>query len=133
MTRPLATFAAILVLTLVFPPAASAQTQADMNRSADSDFRRADSSLNTAYRQLLEAHRDDTLAVRKIRVAQRAWVAFRNAQLEAVFPADDKQTYGSMYPMEVSILATELTQQRTAQLRSWVGSDDASGVTLRCR
>jgi len=37
---------------------------------------------------------------------QRAWPGYRDAYLEAMFPAADKQTeYGSIYPMQLALPA----------------------------
>ena len=116
MNRSLAVFA---VLVSVAARALSAQTQADLHRQADSAFRHADSTLNVVYAQLMAHYRADSLAVRKLRAAERAWLAYREAQVEATFPAVDKQAaYGSVYPMCVLKLLRDLTESRIAELRS---------------
>ncbi|MFY9728991.1 MAG: lysozyme inhibitor LprI family protein [Candidatus Acidiferrales bacterium] len=56
-------------------------------------------------------------AVAKIKAAERAWVAYRDAYIEATYPAKDKATeYGSMYPLEVALLRAKLTQRQVSAL-----------------
>ena len=96
----------------------TANTQFDLNRCAGADASAADAELNTVYQRLLSSLKGDEVAIGKLRAAQRAWVAFRDAQLDALFPAENKQTeYGSMYPMCYAGAATAMTKERTAQLR----------------
>ena len=115
-------FRTLLAASLLLVGAAAtvqAQTQFELRAQADTSYRRADSTLNATYRRLLASYRSDTAAVRKLRIAQRAWIVFRDAQVEATFPANDKQAaYGSIYPMCVLALLQELTEARLAQLRA---------------
>jgi uncharacterized protein YecT (DUF1311 family) len=49
----------------------------------------------------------------KVKTAEQAWIAFRDAYIEATYPAKDKATeYGSMYPLEVELLRAKLTRQQ---------------------
>ena len=53
-----------------------------------------------------------------MKAAERAWVAYRDAYIEAMYPAKDEQTeYGSMYPLDVDLLRAKLTQRQTLALR----------------
>src|ERR1700691_3670786 len=67
-----------------------ANTQADMNVCAGQEAERVDADLNKAYRQLLAKAGSDQNAVTKIKAAERAWVAYRDAYVEAMYPAKDK-------------------------------------------
>jgi uncharacterized protein YecT (DUF1311 family) len=103
----------------------TAMAQSEMNRCADQDARAADAELNHVYEDLLSKTKGDANATRKLRDAQRAWVAFRDAQLEALYPAQDKQReYGTIYPMCYAIVATAMTKERTAQLRRMLQDRD---------
>jgi len=96
----------------------AATTQSEINRCADLDARKADSVLNHTYKQLVSNLKSDRNARAKLRTAERAWLAFRDAQLQALFPAEDKQAeYGTMFPMCYAQAATAMTRARTAQLR----------------
>jgi uncharacterized protein YecT (DUF1311 family) len=93
-------------------------TQAEMTACAGAEAKRVDAKLKSTYRALLarvvESQPD---AVAKIKTAERAWVAYRDAYIEATYPAKDKATeYGSMYPLEVALLRAKLTQRQVTAL-----------------
>ena len=95
-----------------------AKTQAEMNTCASEEASRADAELNETYRTLLSKAESQTEAVSKIKAAERAWIAYRDAYIDAMYPAKDKQTeYGSMYPMEVNLLRAKLSRQQAAALK----------------
>lgn len=114
-----------LLLALLVPIAASrAQgTQRDLNERAYRSAHAADSTLAVVYRRLEAKYRKDSVALRKLRVAQRAWIAFRDAQIEATYPDREQRAYGSVLPMCVSALQEELTRSRIAQLRAALRPD----------
>ncbi len=121
--------ALLLVLGLAAAPLASAQAitcnpagnQAEMNQCAFDDLRKADADLNATYAQVLAKLKGQTVALARLKSAQRLWVQLRDADLAAQFPVPDKQDprveYGSLYPLERAAAQTELTRQRTAYLR----------------
>jgi uncharacterized protein YecT (DUF1311 family) len=93
----------------------NAMTQMDMNYCAGQDFNAADAKLNATYKKLtseLDPHELDTL-----KVAQRAWVAWRDA--ECTYETIDSEG-GSIRPMEISECQTELTNDRVKQLAKQV-------------
>lgn len=103
--------------------------QSEMNRCADEDASAADAELNHVYQDLLTKTKGDANGTRKLRDAQRAWVAFRDAQLEALYPAEDKQLeYGSIYPMCYASVAAAMTKERTAQLRRMLLDKDPCDI-----
>lgn len=56
-------------------------------------------------------------AVEKIRAAEKTWLVYRDAYVDAMYPAEDKQgEYGSMYPMKASLLRARLTREQVAGL-----------------
>jgi len=91
-----------------------AQTQAAMNAQARAEFVQADAELNKTYEALL-AKLPDAESKQKLEESQRAWLVFRDA--EAAFVADQARG-GSMAPTIRYETMTELTQQRTKQLKS---------------
>jgi len=95
------------------------QTQADLTKCSSDRLAREDTKLDRVYQELLAKTKNDPVATKKIRSAQRAWVAFRDAQLEALFPADNKQAqYGSTYPMCAAVVRAQLTAERTKMLQN---------------
>jgi uncharacterized protein YecT (DUF1311 family) len=126
----------LLLLTFNLMPA-SGQTQADLNKSACDEYQRKDTELNKIYSQVLNLYKDDAAFVQKLKLAQRGWIVFRDAQLSALFPAEDAQSeYGSNYPVCRCQTLSELTAQRTAQLRRWIDGieeGDVCGGSIRIK
>lgn len=95
-----------------------AKTQGEMNTCANEEATRVDAKLKDVYRKLLSKAASEPEAVAKIERAETAWVAYRDAFIDAMYPAKDKQAaYGSIYPMEVDLLGAKLTQQHISALR----------------
>lgn len=94
--------------------------QSQLSICAGSSFKEADGELNLVYRQILIKFAKDRVFIAKFKAAQRAWITFRDAQLEALYPEADKSAYGSAYPMCYMNEKASLTQKRTKQLRIWL-------------
>ena len=95
-----------------------AKTQTDMNACASGEAARLDAELNEVYRKLLSQAASQAGAVAKVKAAERAWIAYRDAYLDAMYPAEDKPAeYGSIYPMEAELLRAKLTQQQVTALK----------------
>ena len=88
-------------------------SQSMMNICADADFQAADAKLNAAYQELVR--RNDQASNKLLQTAQRAWIAFRDA--ECAYSTAGSEG-GSIHPMEVSQCLTGLTDERTKQLTS---------------
>lgn len=97
-----------------------AETQLELNQCAGSDFQKADDELNALYKQILSEYADDPEFIQKFKDAQRAWIKFRDAEIEALFPhSKEDHYYGSVYPMCNRNRMTMLTNERIAQLKEW--------------
>ena len=95
-----------------------AKTQVEMNTCASQEAARADALLADVYRKLLSKVVNQPKAKEKIESVERAWIAYRDAYMEAMYPAADKQAeYGSIYPMEINLLLAKLTQRQVLALR----------------
>jgi uncharacterized protein YecT (DUF1311 family) len=97
-----------------------AGTQLELNACANDDFGRADADLNSTYQKLLKKVAGDSLFIKKIRIAQNAWLVFRDAELDARFSCaedDIHRCWGSSYLMSFLARKTELTKERTRQLK----------------
>jgi uncharacterized protein YecT (DUF1311 family) len=98
-----------------------AKNQTDLNSCAKQELTLVERQMDEAYRELLSTTRDDTAAQAKIKAAQTAWVAYRDAFLEAMWPARDKQAeYGTAYPMQYGEVRLRLTRQQLVALRSLI-------------
>lgn len=112
-----------------------AKTQTEMNACASEEAARVDAELNKVYHQLLSQAVNKDEAVAKIKTAEKAWIAYRDAYLEAMYPAKNKQAeYGSIYPMEVNLLRAKLTQRQVTALRDllqqYSGEQSGTGDTV---
>jgi uncharacterized protein YecT (DUF1311 family) len=115
---------------------ALSQTQRGSNEDACAGFKQADALLNKNYNQILKQYKNDAAFLRKLRIAQRAWVAYRNAQVEALYPEPNKQTaYGSIYPTCRCVALAKVTTLRAEDLRKWIDGaeegDTCSGSIKR--
>jgi uncharacterized protein YecT (DUF1311 family) len=99
----------------------NAQSQAAMDACASQSLAAADKELNQVYQQVLAKYASDKVFTAKLRTAQKAWVAFRDAELEARYPASDKSLqYGSVYPMCANNELEAMTRKRIEELRAWL-------------
>ena len=118
MTRFPLTRLLLLVAVLV---SVRVEAQMELNEQACASAKAADDDLNMAYRALLSSQATPG-AVRATRAAQRAWVAFRDADLAAQFyvpPGETTRTwYGSQYTAERCYQTRLFTEARTEALRS---------------
>lgn len=97
-----------------------AGTQAEMNACANDEFAKADKELNDTYQLLIQKTSGNPLATKNLRSAQRAWIAFRDADLESHFPCSDediRQCWGSISPQLRASYKAELTRERTRRLQ----------------
>ncbi|MEO6365528.1 MAG: lysozyme inhibitor LprI family protein [Luteimonas sp.] len=100
---------------------ANGQASAEMNADAGTNPAAADRELNTVYQQVLLKHAMDKNFIRKLRAAQRAWLAYRDAELAARYPDPDPRTaYGCVYPDCAAGLKARLIHARISQLRMWL-------------
>ena len=96
-------------------------TQAELNACAYDEFEKADKELNDTYKNLPKKRGLDEIFVQKMRKAQQSWLAFRDAELEALFACespDPGACWGSMYPMSYMSEKARLTRERTEALRA---------------
>ena len=105
-----------------------AVAQMSMNSCANAEYTRADSEMNGVYQRLLSMAEKVPGATAKIKAAERAWILYRDAYMEALYTAEDKQlAYGSIYPMEYAEFQTALTREHTKALRDLIKQYDDEG------
>lgn len=101
-------------------------TQLDMTMCAHMDWQAADAELNLVYTDAIAAMQDSDAAYLpqgateedRLRAAQRAWVAFRDANCDV---AGSQMRDGSGEPMLVNICLHQMTLDRTAELATLLG------------
>jgi uncharacterized protein YecT (DUF1311 family) len=115
----------VVLFTLLLIPIAQihAQTQATMNAQARAEFEQADAELNKTYQALLTKLRNAE-SKQKLKEAQRAWIASRDAQAAR---AADEAAGGSMAPTIRDEKMTELTRQRTQELKAMLENARSDG------
>ena len=94
--------------------------QMEMNKCAYDDFQTADKELNKVYKELRVAKKDDKLFLKNLKTAQKAWLVYRDADLDAQFTCkggDLKYCFGSMYGLMFNSSKSELTKQRVKILK----------------
>ena len=97
---------------------ATADTQMAMNRCADSEALRSADELAGLHNRLVITARSVPGAVERIIAAERAWASYRDAYINAMYPAEDKQAaYGSVFQTEVLLLRADLTRRQILALR----------------
>ncbi|MFZ1388921.1 MAG: lysozyme inhibitor LprI family protein [Thiolinea sp.] len=96
--------------------------QAELNQCSYDHYQAADKQLNTTWKKLMAKFKDDKTATAKLKTAQKAWLVFRDAEIEAMFAceAQDRTCWGSMEPMLRNGELTTLTQARTARLQKYI-------------
>ncbi len=116
----------LIVFFLVFNcSGVYSQTQSQMNSEAKSKFELVDKQLNSVYQKILNEYKDDVKFTESLRVSQRLWIQFRDAEMLVKFPEKDASYYGSVFSMCWYSYKEELTSERIKRLRLWlIGTDE---------
>ncbi len=83
-------------------------------------YRQADIKMNDVYQMLLAAKRTDSLFIKNLRVAQRAWIQFRNAEFTLKYPTHASIDSLDLLSDNEAMYLTQLTQGRTIRLVEWL-------------
>jgi uncharacterized protein YecT (DUF1311 family) len=102
------------------------QSQAGLNQCAGIGANAADDELNRLYAQVVAANATDKVFLEKLKASQRAWIAFRDAQIAARYP--NPADYGSVLPMCQSGEYEQLTRDRIRQLKVWIDGVEEGDV-----
>lgn len=119
--RNLIRTAVTISLMLLFTSMPRAQSQSEMNRGFCDKYRRAEAEMTKIYRQIVSGYSSDKLFIGKLRKAQRAWLIFREAHLESLYPEPNKlPAYGSVNLTCRCTALEEITRDRIKVLKQWV-------------
>ncbi|MCX5567856.1 lysozyme inhibitor LprI family protein [Kaistia nematophila] len=114
-------FVLIAAMTLAGLPAAqavdcdNAEDQATMTACADMALKATDRQLNTTYQAITRRLADDPDTAKQLVAAQRAWIAFRDAECDF---RSSGVSGGSAYPMVRAACLDGLTRTRLDQLKT---------------
>lgn len=94
-------------------------SQTDLNLCEGENFKQADAKLNAVYAKLLK--KISAAGQPKLRDAQKAWIAYRDAQcaFETLGTID-----GSIHSMVVAQCLTDLTVQQTNRLQHQLNCEE---------
>ena len=114
------------------PCFAKATTQAEITACAGQALDKADAELNQVYQELLKKHAANRNFIKRLRLAQEAWLKFRHAHIESLYPSSDVdqlRAEGTVYPMCKAMEITRLTTERTRTLKNMLSprEGDACG------
>jgi uncharacterized protein YecT (DUF1311 family) len=111
-----------LILLMVLPinqalaiDCKNAVTQPEMNQCANSAYKKADTELNRTYKHILAK----TPVAQKtlLKSAQLTWIKYRDAH--CIFQSSATEG-SSVHPMIISACLTHKTEERTAELKSFL-------------
>ncbi|MFH0892877.1 MAG: lysozyme inhibitor LprI family protein [Bacteroidota bacterium] len=112
----------ILIIALLFCSTSFlfGQTQLELNDAANQKYLKTDKKLNHIYQEILKEYKEDTAFIKNLRISQRIWIQFRDAEMLMKFPERGPSYYGSIQPMCWSEYLTELTEARIKTLQVWI-------------
>jgi uncharacterized protein YecT (DUF1311 family) len=105
------------------PPAAKAQScvqtannQLELNECAGKELQQAEARLAALLKKL---------GIDPNGPEEKAWEAYRDAQLKAIYPpvSNEQAEYGSVYPMCLATLKRKLTESRIRDLKTLTTSE----------
>jgi len=97
------------------------QDQGTLTECADKAFRKSDADLNKLYKQIEARAKGDADKAKLLVTAQRAWIAFRDAECDF---ASSSSAGGSIYPMLVLQCRDGMTQARIKEFRAYLTCRD---------
>ncbi|WP_395075763.1 lysozyme inhibitor LprI family protein [Flavobacterium sp.] len=104
------------------------QTQYDMNQEENDKFKLADKELNSTYQKILKEYKTYTAFLKNLKISQNIWIKFRDAEMKTKYPDRGAGYYGSVQPMCWSIHLTQLTNERTNDLKIWLTGIEEGSV-----
>lgn len=95
--------------------------QTDMNICAGKAYEKSDAELNSLYKQIEARLKDDADTTKLLVTAQRAWVAFRDAECNF---SSSEVSGGTAYPFISSSCLDNMTQIRIGNLKGYLKCSD---------
>ena len=103
-------FSLLLMISISF-----GQTQLEMNQKAEKDQKKADLIMTKVYKEAMA--KCDENGKKLLLEAQKAWIKYKEAHCRSEASAYEG---GSMQPMIWSMCITEMTEQRTKLLKTYL-------------
>jgi uncharacterized protein YecT (DUF1311 family) len=93
------------------------ETQVAMDICADASYQNADAALNRSYKEIIRGLKGDATTTKLLVEAQKAWIAYRDAECAFSTSANEG---GTIHPMVFSICLEGVTKKRTAELSAYL-------------
>lgn len=100
---------------------ADAADQSTMNACYQKALKTADAALNASYREIEARLADDPATKQRLVGAQKAWIAFRDAECRFSTAAVEG---GSIQPTLTAICLQEMTAARTTELKGYLACQE---------
>ncbi len=94
------------------------------NRSSCSDYLKLKKDMEDLVKKINVEYRKDGDFLAKFQKAQAIWVAYRDAQIDMIFPEADKSMYGASYASCRCNWLIDMTIQRYDLLLRWISNFD---------
>jgi len=105
------------------------QTQFEMNNCANKGYKSTDEKLNQVYKLIQKKYANDSAFLNKLKIAQKAWLQYRDAQLDMMYPhKNENDYYGSVFGMCENNYLEKLTIERIKILQQWLDGTEEGDV-----
>jgi uncharacterized protein YecT (DUF1311 family) len=95
-------------------------SQTEMTLEAVADYTETEKLHQQVYDEIIAIYGDNKESIEFLRRSQRAWIAFRDAQIRAIWPEiETGERMGTAERMCISIELEKITRQRILQLLTW--------------
>jgi len=96
------------------------KTQAQITASACSTSKESEQKLKDTYDKITRKYDKDKVFLTALDAAQKAWLAYRDADLKALYPLEYRKSYGSIIGTCVCDQLDKITRARIAELQQWL-------------
>ena len=96
-----------------------AQSQTEMNLEAADTLKKSLNKLEETITRIKVLYKSQPEFLKEFDDAQLAWTKFKDAELKIKFP-EDRDIYGSVYPMCVAYYVNSIVKERIKKLQEWI-------------
>jgi uncharacterized protein YecT (DUF1311 family) len=107
---------------------APVSTATDQAQNSCTDYTKLKKDVEELVKKINIEYAKDPVFLGKFKKAQASWEAYRDAQLEMIFPESSKVGYGTVYPTCKCNWLIEITYQRFDFLLKWISNFDDGDV-----
>lgn len=110
-------------------------TQRELTGDACRGAKEAKERLDSIYNAIVKAYSYDERFLKYLEESQKAWVAYRDAEMKAIYPPEYREAYGSMHRYCECSKAEQIIGIRIQELNQWVvgtdPGDTCAGTIMR--